>query len=51
MELTVWQLTPGLPKVGTFDTNFLKDARKLFPWDGWIFCPYVIYQKVHLYWL
>jgi hypothetical protein len=35
-SLTVWQLTPDLPKVRTFDSHFLKDACKLFPWDGGI---------------
>jgi hypothetical protein len=51
LSVTVWHLTPGLPKVQTFDSHFLKDARKLFQWDGGIFCSYEIYQKVHMYWL
>jgi hypothetical protein len=49
MYVTVCHLSPYLPKVWAFDSHFLKDARKLFTWDGWIFCPYEIYQKVHLY--
>jgi hypothetical protein len=48
---TLCQLSPGLPKSRTFDSHLLKDAHKLFPIDGWIFCPYEIYQKLHLYWL
>jgi hypothetical protein len=54
---TIWlakvmcQLAPDLPKVRTFGSHFLKDARKLFPLDDSTFCPYEIYQTVHLYWL
>jgi hypothetical protein len=29
--VTVCQLSPDLPKVRTFDSHFLKDARELFP--------------------
>jgi hypothetical protein len=46
VKVTVCQLTPDLPKVRTFVSHLLKDARKLFPWDGWIFCPYEIHQKL-----
>jgi hypothetical protein len=34
MHLTVCQLSRDLPKVRTFNSHFLKDARKLFPWDA-----------------
>jgi hypothetical protein len=35
-----------MTKVRTLANNFIKDARKLFPKDGWIFCPYDIHKNV-----
>jgi hypothetical protein len=37
-----------MTKVRTFANGF-KDARKLFPKDGWIFCSHYIHKNLQLY--